>query len=411
MRIGDAMFKNKKVVLGVCGGIAVYKAVELLRLLVKAGADVSVVMTRSAQEFVTPLTFQTLSGNPVHTELFNLYQEKEIGHISLADRADLFVVAPATANVIGKVAAGIADDLLTTTLMATQAPVLFAPAMNVHMYENPIYQRNEACLRELGYHFIDPAVGALACGYEGQGKLPEPEAIISAAQAVLAPQDLAGQHLLVTAGPTREELDPVRYISNYSSGKMGYAIARAARQRGAEVVLVSGPTFLSPPEGVTLIPVVSAEQMRKTVLEALPKSTAVVKSAAVADYRPASLSQQKLKKTADDMTLVLEKNPDILAEVGASKEGRVLVGFAAETQDLLKHAADKLKRKNLDLIVANDVTQAGAGFDVDTNIVKLLYADGHVEALPQLSKDEVAHQLLDRVVELLKQKTCSADQG
>jgi len=405
------MFKNKKVVLGICGGIAVYKAVELLRLLVKAGADVSVIMTRSAQEFVTPLTFQTLSGNPVHTELFNLYQEKEIGHISLADRADLFLVAPATANVVGKVAAGIADDLLTTTLMATRAPVLFAPAMNVHMYENPIYQRNESCLRELGYHFIDPAVGALACGYEGQGKLPEPEAIFSAAQAVLAPQDLAGQHLLVTAGPTREELDPVRYLSNYSSGKMGYAIARAARMRGADVVLVSGPTFLTPPQGVTLIPVVSAEQMRKTVLDALPKATAVVKSAAVADYRPASLSKQKLKKTDDDMTLVLEKNPDILAEIGAGKEGRVLVGFAAETQDLLKHAADKLKRKNLDLIVANDVTQAGAGFDVDTNIVKLLHADGHVEALPQLSKDEVAHQLLDRVVELLKEKEVKAAQG
>lgn len=404
------MFKNKKVVLGVCGGIAVYKAVELLRLLVKAGADVSVIMTRSAQEFVTPLTFQTLSGNPVHTELFNLYQEKEIGHISLADRADLFLVAPATANVIGKVAAGIADDLLTTTLMATRAPVLFAPAMNVHMYENPIYQRNEACLRELGYHFINPAVGALACGYEGQGKLPEPEAIFSAAQAVLAPQDLAGQHLLVTAGPTREELDPVRYLSNYSSGKMGYAIARAARMRGADVVLVSGPTFLTPPQGVTLIPVVSAEQMRKTVLDALPKATAVVKSAAVADYRPASMSTQKLKKSDEDMTLVLEKNPDILAEVGAGKEGRVLVGFAAETQDLLKHAADKLKRKNLDLIVANDVTQAGAGFDVDTNIVKLLHADGHVEELPQLSKDEVAHQLLDRVVELLKQREAKTDQ-
>jgi phosphopantothenoylcysteine decarboxylase/phosphopantothenate--cysteine ligase len=405
------MFKNKKVVLGVSGGIAVYKAVELLRLFVKAGADVSVIMTASAQQFVTPLTFQTLSGNPVHTELFNLYQEKEIGHISLADRADLFVVAPATANVIGKVAAGIADDLLTTTLMATQAPVLFAPAMNVHMYENPIYQRNENSLRELGYHFIDPAVGALACGYEGQGKLPEPEAIFSAALAVLAPQDLKGQHLLVTAGPTREELDPVRYISNYSSGKMGYAIARAARQRGAEVVLVSGPTFLTPPQGVTLIPVVSAEQMRKTVLEALPQATAVVKSAAVADYRPATMATQKLKKTAEDMTLVLEKNPDILAEVGASKEGRVLVGFAAETQDLLKHAADKLKRKNLDLIVANDVTQAGAGFDVDTNIVKLLYADGHVEELPQLSKDEVAHQLLDRVVALLRERKDEDLQG
>ncbi|MCD6525716.1 MAG: bifunctional phosphopantothenoylcysteine decarboxylase/phosphopantothenate--cysteine ligase CoaBC [Desulfuromonas sp.] len=403
------MFKDKKVVLGVCGGIAVYKAVELLRLFVKAGADVSVVMTRSAQEFVTPLTFQTLSGNPVHRELFDLYQEKEIGHISLADRADLFVIAPATANIIGKVAAGIADDLLSTTLMATRAPVLFAPAMNVHMYENPIYQRNEASLRELGYHFIDPDHGALACGYEGQGKLPEPQAIFTSAQNLLAPQDLAGQSLLVTAGPTREELDPVRYISNYSSGKMGYAVARAARQRGAEVILVSGPTFLLPPVGVTLLPVVSAAQMRDAVMQALPKVTAVVKSAAVADYRPAATATEKIKKSDDDMTLKLEKNPDILAELGQNKQGRILVGFAAETQDLLKHAGEKLKRKNLDLIVANDITQCGAGFDCDTNIVKLLHADGQIEELPQLSKDEVAHQLLDRVVELLAHRPQEED--
>ena len=350
-----------------------------------------------------------MSGNPVHRELFDLYQEKEIGHISLADRADLFVIAPATANIIGKVAAGIADDLLSTTLMATRAPVLFAPAMNVHMYENPIYQRNEASLRELGYHFIDPDHGALACGYEGQGKLPEPQAIFTSAQNLLAPQDLAGQSLLVTAGPTREELDPVRYISNYSSGKMGYAVARAARQRGAEVILVSGPTFLLPPVGVTLLPVVSAAQMRDAVMQALPKVTAVVKSAAVADYRPAATATEKIKKSDDDMTLKLEKNPDILAELGQNKQGRILVGFAAETQDLLKHAGEKLKRKNLDLIVANDITQCGAGFDCDTNIVKLLHADGQIEELPQLSKDEVAHQLLDRVVELLAHRPQEED--
>ncbi|MEA3465437.1 MAG: bifunctional phosphopantothenoylcysteine decarboxylase/phosphopantothenate--cysteine ligase CoaBC [Thermodesulfobacteriota bacterium] len=396
------MFKDKKIVLGVCGGIAVYKAVELLRLFVKAGADVSVVMTRSAQEFVTSLTFQTLSGNPVHSELFDLYQEKTIGHISLADRADLVVIAPATANVIGKVAGGIADDLLTTMLMATRAPVLFAPAMNVHMYENPIYQRNEVDLRELGYHFIDPDHGALACGYEGKGKLPAPEAIFAAAQHVLSPQDLAGQTFLVTAGPTREELDPVRYISNYSSGKMGYAVASAAKQRGADVVLISGPTCLPPPTGMKVIPVVSAAQMHDEAFRELPAATVVIKSAAVVDYRPASIAGHKLKKKADDMTLELEKTTDILAELGQSKQGRVLVGFAAETQDLLKNAEDKLKRKNLDLIVANDITQSGAGFDVDTNIVKLLHADGRVEELPQLSKDEVAHQLLDRVVELLK---------
>ena len=395
------MFKSKKIVLGVCGGIAVYKAVELLRLFVKAGADVSVVMTRSAQEFVTPLTFQSLSGNPVHSALFDLYQEKTIGHISIADAADLFVIAPATANVVGKVAGGIADDLLTTALMATRAPVLFAPAMNVHMYENPIYQRNEASLRELGYHFIDPDHGALACGYEGQGKLPTPQAIFSAAQNVLTPQDLVGQTVLVTAGPTRENLDPVRYISNYSSGKMGYAVARAAKQRGAEVILVSGPTFLVAPAGVTLVSVSSAAQMRESVMQALPQATVVIKSAAVADYRPVAVAQQKIKKTSADMTLELEKNPDILAELGQIKQGRVLVGFAAETQDLIKNAEDKLHRKNLDLLVANDITQSGAGFDVDTNIVKILHADGHVEELPQLSKDEVAHELLDRVVELL----------
>ncbi|OQY20293.1 MAG: bifunctional 4'-phosphopantothenoylcysteine decarboxylase/phosphopantothenoylcysteine synthetase [Desulfobacteraceae bacterium 4572_35.1] len=394
------MFKDKKIVLGVSGGIAVYKAVELLRLFVKAGADVSVVMTRNAQEFVTPLTFQTLSGNPVYSELFNLYQEKKIGHISLAENADLFVIAPATANVIGKVASGIADDLLTTTLMATKAPVLFAPAMNVHMYENPIYQRNENSLRQLGYHFIDPAYGELACGYSGQGKLPAPEAIFAAAQKLLAPQDLCGHTVLVTAGPTREELDPVRYISNYSSGKMGYAVARAARQRGAEVVLVSGPTFLPPPAGVKLVSVVSAKQMREQVLQAFSKATVVVKSAAVADYRPVSVSGHKLKKKDAEMFLSLEKNPDILAELGQIKQDRILVGFAAETQDLLKHAGEKLSKKNLDLIVANDITQSGAGFDVDTNVVKLLHADGKVEELPQLSKVEVAHQLLDRVVDM-----------
>ncbi len=401
------MFKNKKVVLGVSGGIAVYKAVELLRLFVKAGADVSVVMTRNAQEFVTALTFQTLSGNPVHSELFNLYQENTIGHISLAERADLFVIAPATANIIGKIANGIADDLLSTTVMATRAPVLFAPAMNMHMYENPIYQRNENSLRQLGYYFIDPVHGELACGYSGQGKLPAPEAIFTAAQKLLAPQDLIGQRVLVTAGPTREELDPVRYISNYSSGKMGYAIARAAQQRGADVVLISGPTMLSPPAGVEFVSVVSAQQMYAEVFRALPSTTVVIKSAAVADYRPLSSSRHKLKKKDTEMILQLEKNPDILAELGQNKQGRILVGFAAETQDLLSNAAAKLQRKNLDMIVANDITQDGAGFDVDTNVVKILYADGAIEALPQLSKVEVAHQLLDRVVRLVDSKTCS----
>jgi phosphopantothenoylcysteine decarboxylase/phosphopantothenate--cysteine ligase len=392
------MLKGKKIVLGVCGGIAAYKAVELLRLYVKAGAEVFVVMTENARQFVTPLTFQTLSGNPVHTDLFSLYQEREIGHISLADRADLFVVAPATANVVGKVAAGIADDLLTTTLMATKAKVLFVPAMNVNMWENPLYRRNEEKLASLGYHFLEPLSGALACGWEGKGKLPDPQAIFEESERFLSPADLTGETVLVTAGPTREELDPVRFLSNYSSGKMGYAVARAARNRGARVILVSGPTCLVPPCGVEYHAVASARQMRDAVMEQLPAASIVVKAAAVADYRPLETSREKIKKEKSaEMTLQLRKNPDILAELGRAKGERILVGFAAETTDLLENARKKLVEKNLDLIVANDVTLLGAGFDVDTNIVRLLFRDGTVEELPQLSKDEVAHALLDRI--------------
>jgi phosphopantothenoylcysteine decarboxylase/phosphopantothenate--cysteine ligase len=392
------MLKGKKIVLGVCGGIAAYKAVELLRLYVKAGAEIFVVMTRSAQEFVTPLTFQTLSGNPVHTDLFSLYQEREIGHISLADRADLFVVAPATANVIGKVAAGIADDLLTTTLMATKAKVLFVPAMNVNMWENPLYRQNEEKLAALGYHFLEPVTGALACGWEGKGKLPDPQAIFEESERLLGNADLAGETVLVTAGPTREELDPVRFLSNYSSGKMGFAIARAARNRGARVILIAGPTCLNPPCGVEFHAVVSAVQMRDAAMAGMEEASIVIKAAAVADYRPVTSSREKIKKEKTrEMTVHLQKNPDILAELGQVKGERTLVGFAAETEDLLENARKKLVEKNLDLIVANDVTQAGAGFDVDTNIVRLLYRDGAVEDLPQLSKDEVAHALLDRI--------------
>ncbi len=396
------MLRGKKIVLGVSGGIAVYKAVELLRLYVKAGAEVSVIMTRAAQQFVTPLTFQTLSNNPVHTDLFDLYQEKEIGHISLADRADLFVIAPATANLVGKVAGGIADDLLTTTIMATKAPVLFVPAMNVNMWENPIYRQNEEKLKGFGYRFMEPATGLLACGWEGKGKLPDPQAIFEETVALLSPDDLNGETVLVTAGPTREELDPVRYLSNYSSGKMGYAIASAARNRGARVILVSGPTCLAAPCGVEIHQVASARQMREAVLAQAEAATIIIKAAAVADYRPAQAAAQKIKKSDAGMSLVLEKNPDILAELGGIKGNRVLVGFAAETADLIANARKKLTEKNLDLIVANDVSQPGAGFDVDTNIVRLLFPDGTVEEFPQMSKDEVAHRLLDRVAALRK---------
>ncbi|HEY6873287.1 MAG TPA: bifunctional phosphopantothenoylcysteine decarboxylase/phosphopantothenate--cysteine ligase CoaBC [Geobacteraceae bacterium] len=394
------MLKGKEIVLGVTGGIAAYKAVELLRLLTKARANVHVIMTRSATEFVTPLTFQTLSMNPVSTSLFNLISEREIGHISLADRADLFIIAPATANVVGKLAGGIADDMLTTTVMATKAPVLIAPAMNVNMYTNPAYKENEARLRARGYLFVEPAKGLLACGWEGEGKLQEPQVIFEEALAALIPKDLAGEHILVTAGPTREELDPVRFLSNHSSGKMGYAIARAARRRGAEVALVSGPTCLEAPWGVETVAVESAQEMREAVLARVAASTVIIKAAAVADYRPRLRSAEKIKKNGDPLPLDLVKTPDILAELGKIKEDRVLVGFAAETEGLLENAARKLAEKSLDMVVANDVGQEGAGFNVDTNIVKLLFRDGKMEDLPLMGKGELADVILDRVREM-----------
>jgi len=396
------MLNGKQIVLGVTGGIAVYKAVELVRLLTKAGADVHVIMTRSATEFVGPLTFQTLTGNPVHTEIFNLIAEREIGHIALADRADLFIIAPATANVIGKIAGGIADDMLTTTVMATRAPVLIAPAMNVNMCTNPLYRENEEKLRRHGYRFVAPVKGMLACGWEGEGKLQDPAIIMEEAVRVLTRQDLAGERVLVTAGPTLEEIDPVRFVSNHSSGKMGYAIARAARRRGAEVALVAGPTCLDDPWGIETVHVCSAADMRDAVMERVATSTVIVKAAAVADYRPRSRAAGKIKKSADALVLELEKNPDILAEVGGVKGDRVLVGFAAETGELVENARKKLTGKNLDLVVANDIGQPGAGFHVDTNIAKLLYRDGRVEELPLMGKDEMAKIILDRVAELRK---------
>jgi len=395
------MLKGKCIVLGVTGGIAAYKSVELLRLLVKAGAEVHVIMTRGATEFVTPLTFQTLSCNPVHTDLFNLITEQEIGHISLADRADLFVIAPATANVIAKIACGIADDLLTTTVMATKAPVLLAPAMNVNMYENPIYRENEEKLRRHGYLFAEPVSGFLACGWEGKGKMQEPSLILESAAAALSGKDLAGTTVMVTAGPTREELDPVRFISNHSSGKMGYALATCAWRRGARVLLVSGPTALPAPFGVEFTAVESAVEMRDAVLARAGECDVIIKAAAVADYRPRERAGDKLKKRGEEMVVELVKNPDILRELGAVKRpGQLLVGFAAETADLEANATIKLTEKNLDMIEANDVSAPGAGFNVDTNIVRLLYRNGTGEALPLLAKEEVAETILDRIVTL-----------
>lgn len=395
------MLEGKTVILGVTGGIAVYKAVELLRLLTKAGANVHVIMTKAATEFVTPLTFQTLSGNPVHTEIFNLITEQEIGHISLADRADLFVIAPATANFIGKLANGIADDLLSTTVMATKAPVLIAPAMNVNMHENPIYQENEAKLKRYGYLFVEPATGWLACGWEGKGKLPEPAVILEEAASALTRKDMKGLKVLVTAGPTREEIDPVRYITNHSSGRMGYAVARAARLRGADVTLVSGPVSIEPPSGVDLVTAISAAEMHRAVTSRAPDFDIIIKAAAVADYGPLQRAEQKIKKKTGETCISLVKTADILAELGNMKRaGQILVGFAAETENLQENAAAKLSAKNLDMIVANDVSAEGAGFNLDTNIVRFIWKDGKSEELAIMSKVKVAGEILDRVMTL-----------
>jgi len=396
----NSMLANKKIVLGVTGGIAAYKAAELVRELVRAKAQVFVIMTRSAREFVTPLTFQTLSGNPVSTDLFSLIEESEIGHISLADRADILVIAPATANIIGKIAGGIADDMLSTVVFATQAPVLLAPAMNVHMWENPICRENLQKLRARGYHFIDPEAGELACGYEGKGRLAEIPAIVEEIRSLLTPKDFSDETILVTAGPTEEDLDPVRFLSNHSSGKMGYALAKAAGRRGAEVILVSGPTSLPPPAKAKLVQVRSAVEMRDAVFQHIEKASVLLMAAAVSDYRPKQAATQKMKKASLLPVLELEQNPDILLEAGKTKGNRIFVGFAAETQNLLKNAKEKLAKKNLDLIVANDVSLPGAGFRVDTNIVKVIRRSGRVEKLPLMSKEDLADRILERILAL-----------
>jgi len=391
--------EGKTIVVGLSGGIACYKAAELVRLLSRRGARVRVVMTRNAAEFIAPLTLQTLSGAPVATETFSLTRESEIGHVRLADAADALVVAPATANVIGKMAAGIADDLLTTVVVATQAPVLIAPAMNVHMFENPVVQRNLDTLRQLGHRVIEPAAGFLACGYEGPGRLPEPAALVAEVERAVGPADLAGARVLVTAGPTREAIDPVRFISNRSTGKMGYAVAAAAWRRGAEVVLISGPTGLSQPHGVSRTSVTTAAEMRDAVKKAGRRADVVLMVAAVADYRPTRSMARKLKKDASKRVVELTRTVDILAELGGAKKGRIVVGFAAETDRVSANAERKLREKGIDLIVANDVSRPDAGFAVDTNRVVLIDADGH-RPIPPASKVEVAERILDRVVEL-----------
>ena len=386
---------GRTVVVGLTGGIACYKACEVVRLLVGAGARVRVVMTAGAREFVSPLTLQTLSGQPVATDTFRLTEESEIGHIRLADAAEAVVIAPATANLLAKAASGIADDLLTTVLLATRAPVILAPAMNVHMWEHPAVQENLARLVARGARVVGPASGFLACGYEGAGRLADPEDIVEVVRRTLAPRDLEGERLLITAGPTQEPIDPVRYLSNHSSGKMGYALARVARRRGAEVTLVSGPTALTPPPGVRAVQVRTAREMGRAVDEAFSGATAVIMTAAVADYRPCQPLSRKLKKDAASLTLELERNADILGGLAARKGGQVLIGFAAETHDVAAEARRKLQAKRLDLIVANDVTAPGAGFGSDTNVVRLIDRAGLDETLPVLPKEEVAGRILD----------------
>lgn len=396
------MLKNSKVVLGITGGIAAYKAADLARCLIRKGAQVKVVMTENSKEFITPLTMQTLSGNPVYSDLFSLMERSEIGHIALAEYADIVIVAPATANVIGKVAAGLADDLLTTTIMATKAPVLFCPAMNTNMYANEIVRSNIVKLAYEGYYFVEPASGELACGAWGSGRLAEIDDIIEEAESILTRKDLKGEKILVTAGPTREPFDPVRFITNYSSGKMGYAIAAMGRRRGADVTLVSGPCTIPAPQGVNCINVVSAVEMRNAVMENIAGSTIIIKAAAVADYRPARASSSKIKKKKGLLSIDLERNPDIIGEVGKSKGDRILVGFAMETENLVENARGKLVAKNMDLIVANDLSRADAGFQADTNLVKIIDRQGKVEELPLMEKTEVANRILDRALKLRK---------
>lgn len=394
--------RGKNIVLGVTGGIAAYKACELVRALVKEGASVEVVMTQNAMEFVTPLTLQTLSGNKVATRPFDPVWESEIGHISLADRADLVVIAPATASFVGKMATGIADSLLATLVLATLAPVIVCPAMNVNMYNNIAVQDNIRKLRDRGVSIVEPSEGFLACGWEGRGRLPETEDIMSEIEFALTPKDMAGERVLVTAGATREHIDPVRFISNPSSGKMGYALAEEARMRGADVVLVSGKSPLPPPRGVTLVSVESADDMYTAVMKHLDWSTLVIKAAAVGDYAPESKSAGKIKKTGDELTLKLKRTKDILKEIGEKKKQQIVVGFAAETEDLMANAAIKLREKNADMIVANNVGAPGAGFESDTNEVHLLFASGAMEELPLAPKKEIAKIIFDRISGLRK---------
>ncbi|HGG0416711.1 bifunctional phosphopantothenoylcysteine decarboxylase/phosphopantothenate--cysteine ligase CoaBC [Clostridium botulinum] len=391
---------NKKcVVLGVTGGISSYKALDIVSKLKKLNYDVNVIMTKSALQFIHPLPFQSLSGNMVSKDMFEEPKAFEIQHISLAKKADMILVAPATANIIGKVANGIADDMLSTTIMAATCPVVFVPAMNTNMYKNPIVKNNIEKLKGFGYEFINPISGRLACGDVGEGKMADTEDIVEIADSMLYPiKDLTGKNVLVTAGPTLAPIDPVRYITNKSSGKMGYSIAKEARDRGAKVTLVSGPTNLRTPLGVDIIKINTNEEMLKAVKDNFKNQHIVIKSAAVADYKPKEYKEHKIKKTGDDLNLALIRDKDILKELGLIKENQILVGFAAESKDLLDNAKSKLEKKNLDFIIANNILSKETGFASEDNLVTIISRDGHIKNLEKMSKREVAKEIFDTIL-------------
>ncbi len=402
---------SRNIVVGVTGGIACYKAADLVSRLKKEDIEIDVIMTKNACEFVSPLTFRTLSKNPVVTDTFATPEAWKVGHVALAEKADIMLIAPATANIIGKVASGIADDMLTTTIMASKAKIVFAPAMNVNMYENPILQENIEKLKSYGYYFIEPGSGMLACGYEGKGRMAEPAEIVKYVLPLLEKTekeekqaereaDFAGKKILVTAGPTVEHIDPVRYISNRSSGRMGFAVAEAARSRGAEVTLVSGPVTLECSPDIRRIDVTTTKEMLAACEEAFEDADAVIKAAAPADFYVVNASEHKMKKRDGDIHIELAENPDILKTLGEKKGSRILVGFAAETRNLEEYAKEKIGKKNLDMIVANDVSAPGAGFDVDTNIITIITPDGEKTSYGKMTKREAADVILDRVLEI-----------
>jgi len=396
------ILKNRTIIIGVTSSVAIHKAIDLVSQLIKLGASVYVVMTENATKLVAPLQFRTISRNPVFCDLFAENLSWKPVHIELADSADLLTIVPATANIIGKLAHGIADDMLSTIAISVHCPILIAPAMNCYMYANPVVQDNLKILKSRGVEIAEPEEGRLACGYEGKGRLQDINKIIEHIQAILTQKkDFAGKRVLVTAGPTREYIDPVRFISNKSSGKMGYAIAQAAQYRGAQVTLISGPTYLQAPQGVELIPVETVIEMRDATLARADDADVIIMAAAVADYRPYETKSHKIKKTTDELTLNLQRNPDISMELGALKKAQILVGFAAETENEIPNAQKKLTKKNLDLIVVNNVLQEGAGFDVDTNIVTLIDKNGALEKLPLLSKFDVANVVLDKIFSVI----------